>query len=237
MDGVCFLSLVLHCLKSLSNSSSNTTSLNTREDTFHRERAAEKEYGDVYVQVTPQLNVMKISNAELAYQIASRKTDFLKPVAEYKIIDMFGKNLVTLEGQDWKRHKKIVGPSFSEKSNKLVFEESLRQAEGMIRLWSSQGDNTQEDIKVENIHSDTAILSMHVICMAGFGVGQLWPGESPERLGEKAMPGLSTNNVQGTGHTMIFKDSLHELLQGLIWLVLLPPWLLSTFSSLEGVYF
>lgn len=154
----------------------------------------------------------------------------MKPVEGYKIVDIFGRSILTQEGLEWKRHRKVVGPSFSEKSNKLVFEESLRQAEGMMNLWSGQGSNTKEHMRVENTAIDAATLSLHVICAAGFGVPQLWPGESEDKLQGNIVPGFNTFRLNGD-HTLPFKDGLHSLLQDILWLVALPPWVLSTNCS------
>jgi hypothetical protein len=41
-------------------------------------------------------------------------------------MDIFGRSMLTQEGSDRKSHRRIIWPSFSEKSNKLVFEEGLR---------------------------------------------------------------------------------------------------------------
>jgi cytochrome P450 len=169
---------------------------------------------------------IKTSNAELSSQVTTRKNDFLKPVDRYKIINIFGRSIVTVEGQDWRRHRKVVGPSFSEKSNKLVFEESLRQAMGMMEYWAKQDADTDRDIRVRNTAVDAAVLSLHVICAAGFGLPQLWPGERKEKLEDRQFPGLSTLDLSGE-HSMTFKQSMHQLLQGIRWLVAFPPWLLS----------
>jgi cytochrome P450 len=122
--------------------------------------------------VAPTVVTIRTSNAELESQITALKNDFLKPVDRYKIIDIFGRSIVTIEGQDWKRHRKVVGPSFS-KSNKLVFEESLRQARGIMDFWTSQSPNSSQGVKIRNTAIDTAVLSLHVICAAGFGLPQL----------------------------------------------------------------
>jgi cytochrome P450 len=84
-------------------------------------------------------------------------------------MDIFGRSILTSEGLEWKRHKRVVGPSFSEKSNRLVFEESLRQVEGMLDVWVSRGSNTKQEMRIERLAVDTATLSFHVICAAGFG--------------------------------------------------------------------
>jgi len=168
---------------------------------------------------------LKTSSAELGTQITTRKTDFTKPVEGYKIVDLFGRSMLTQEGQEWRRHRKIVGPSFGEKSNRLVFEESLRQTEGMLNLWASQGTNTRAELRVENASKDAATLSLHVICAAGFGVPQLWPNEGEEKLVGKGVRGFSGLTLTGN-HTLSFKGALMGVLEKLFFFVVFPTWLL-----------
>lgn len=182
--------------------------------------------------VAPTVLTLRTSNAQLESQITARKNDFLKPVHRYKIIDIFGRSIVTVEGQDWRRHRKVVGPSFSEKSNKLVFEESLRQARGMMDFWTSQNSNSSRGIKVQNTATGAAVLSLHVICAAGFGLPQVWPDESKEKLHDLQFPGLSTLDLSGD-HTLTFKESMNQLLKGIRWMVIFPPWLLSMKPPLQ----
>lgn len=154
----------------------------------------------------------------------------MKPVEGYKIVDLFGRSILTQEGQEWKRHRKIVGPGFSEKSNRLVFEESLRQTEGMLGLWASQQKWSKGELKVENTAIDVATLSLHVICAAGFGVPQLWPQEGEEKRVGNGVPGFSEHEVKGS-HTLTFKNGLNQLLKNLMWFVLLPQSFLSKFNN------
>jgi cytochrome P450 len=154
---------------SRSVSSTHKNRLIDRQDAFSRPRRAEELYGDTFCIVTPSVIYLRTSNAELGSQITSRRNDFLKPVARYKIIDIFGRSILTQEGNEWKRHKRVVGPSFSEKSNRLVFEESLREVEAMLDVWVGREGNTKREIRVERLPIDMATLSFHVICAAGFG--------------------------------------------------------------------
>lgn len=206
----------------------NGSRLIDRHDSWFRPRVANEKYGDTYMLVGLNGTFLRTANAELINQIVVRKADFTKPVEGYKIVDIFGRSMLTQEGLEWRRHRKVVGPSFSEKSNKLVFEESLRQAESMMELWSSQGKNTEENMRVQNTAADAATLSLHVICAAGFGVPQLWPGESEEKLQGNVLPGFNTFQLSGD-HTLPFKDSLSLLLKNILWLVAFPPWLLSRY--------
>lgn len=39
---------------------------------------------------------------------------FRKPTELYGVLEMYGRNLVTTEGDIWRIHRKIASPSFSE---------------------------------------------------------------------------------------------------------------------------
>jgi hypothetical protein len=192
-------------------------------------RKLENKLGDTFLLVNPVQLYLKTSNAELVTQITTRRIDFTKPT-EYGLVDIFGKSILTQEGQEWRRHRKIVGPSFSEKSNRLVFEESLSQTESMMKLWTTQGTNTKAELKVGNTSEDAATLSLHVICAAGFGVPQVWPNETEENLEEKGLQAFSKFKLTG-GHTLSFKDALIQLLKHIFWFVLFTPSMLSMFWS------
>lgn len=178
---------------------------------------------------------LKTTNAELATQFVTRRNDFVKPIKEYKIVDLFGRSMLTSEGQDWRVHRKVVAPSFSEKSNRFAFEESLRQAEAMMDQWGSYGSNTEEDMRIDNTANDTATLSLHVICAAGFGVPQIWPGEDESKLDGKGLPGFSTAGL-AKGHQLMFKDSLIQMIHGLLNFVIFSPWMLSQFYETPEMY-
>lgn len=99
-----------------------------------------------------------------------------------------------------------------------------------MRVWSSHDGNSETDMRVRNTAADTAVLSLHVICAAGFGIQQLWPGESKTRLQGAEGAGLGSFEPSGD-HTMTFKESLDALLHGIRWLVLIPKSVLSVFSK------
>jgi cytochrome P450 len=182
---------------------------------------------------SPGQNFLSTNNAEVITQMTSRRNDFVKPVEIYAIVDIFGTSILTTEGADWKRHRKIVAPAFSEKSNSVVWRESLRQGLGMLNFWSKSTGNALNDMKVDDTAPYTALMALNVICAAGFGVRQLWDGEDENQLGRKVIPGFNTAKLIGK-HTLTFKDSLNTLLHGIMWLAIFPVGALSTFPALEG---
>ncbi|APA10143.1 hypothetical protein sscle_06g049130 [Sclerotinia sclerotiorum 1980 UF-70] len=203
-------------------------------------------HGDTYIFAASNLNLLRTTNAELIAQFTTRKNDFVKPVKNYKVLEVFGSNIVTTEGEEWRRHKRVVGKSFGEKSMGLVWEESIKQADGMLGLWRRRNGeggrrgNMNEDLGliVEDAGSDTAILSLHVICAVGFGVPQLWEGEESDEVVDRdemvdedekieggGTPDLGLNKPVGD-HTMGFKDCINLVLSSLILIVLWPTWVL-----------
>lgn len=173
---------------------------------------------------SPWSTYLNCSDPEGIMQIATRRNDFPKPLEFYKIVDIFGTSIISSEGDEWKRHRKMVATAFAEKSNLLVWKESLRQVSGMITSWSEIKGNTSNSMVIKKAGIDMAHLTLHVISSAGFGVRQNWPGG--EHIKEGIVPGFNTEELS-KGHTYTFKNALQELISGVIWMMLIPTWLLS----------
>jgi hypothetical protein len=182
--------------------------------------------GDTYLLISSGEIYMSTTNAEIATQIAGRRHDFLKPIEMYEIVAVYGPSVITTEGDHWKRQKKILAPAFSEKSNALVWEESLKQGEGLIRTWAAVAGNDISCMAVNDTAPNMTAVALHVISGAGFGVRQIWPGDEVAKLGNKIVPGFNTTALL-KGHTMSLKDALDFTLNNMLLLVIAPGWLLS----------
>lgn len=53
------------------------------------------------------------------------------------MLTVFGPSVFTVDLQDWPRHRKAVGAPFNETIMKLVWDESLRQAQYAFPLYIS----------------------------------------------------------------------------------------------------
>lgn len=191
---------------------------------FHRAIYDELK-SDTFFLASTGHNYLSTTDASLITQITSRRTDFEKPVEAYTVIDMYGPSILTLDGPEWKRHRKIAAPAFSEKSNALVWEESLRQVEGLLDTWAKRDNNDLHEMRVDDTADDTALLTLHVISGAGFGVPQVWAGQDEAVLGKRTLPGFNTRQLSG-GHTMSFVDALNTMLNSVLWMAIFPVWLL-----------
>lgn len=182
-----------------------------------------KEHGDILVIVYPSMTLIFLANAEAIHQITARREAFPKTLESYKILDIFGRNILSTEGAEWKEHRKVSAPGFNEKNNVLVFAESTRQTRGMLKKWLDAGDITHEDVP-----TDTMRLTLHIITKIGFGVSLLWPGEKP--TGKQSVRDAELSSSEPPeGHTMSFERALTDLLEYLFLILLVPKWLLSKF--------
>ncbi|KAI0395152.1 cytochrome P450 [Xylariaceae sp. FL0594] len=120
------------------------------------------EMGDVYMQVTPGKNWLYICNPDALLDMFRRRSDFPRPLEIYELLNIFGPNLSTVEGNDWKKQRKITAPCFNESTNEIVWSESLSLAADMLKYWSSQKS-------VKTTADDIRTLSLHVLSKAGFG--------------------------------------------------------------------
>lgn len=166
---------------------------------------------NLVLMVAPGANTLLVADADATSQITSRRNDFPKPTWLYTSVDLFGKNVVSTEGANWRHHRKITSPPFTEKNNSLVWKESLEQAESMMAGWLGGGKT--DSGTVWDCATEAMRLSLHVISRAGFGVKLFWPHER------------STTAIP-KGHSMTYKDALETLLHSIIPLMLMPKWLI-----------
>ncbi|EPS42973.1 hypothetical protein H072_3094 [Dactylellina haptotyla CBS 200.50] len=176
-------------------------------------------HGDCFMTVTPGNCHIWVADREAISQITTRREDFPKPAWMYRTVNMFGRNVVTTEGSEWKFHRKVTSPSFGEKNNSLVFYETIRQGKQMLRKWT--GDDGRGGMVIREILEDTMRLSLHVISSAGFGVSLEWPGTTKDADIIRPIGNASTHT-----HTLSFKDALAGLLHNLLLVLIFPRWLL-----------
>ena len=184
---------------------------------------------DTFLTVSPERNALQTASADVISQITTRKNDFPKPLEVYESIRIYGNNVVTSEGQVWRHHRKIASPPFSEKNNQLVWTETLEQGQAMINGWFDGNTAKTESKTIYTLADDAMRLSLHVISRAGFGVRLQWPGIGRAHANGNAKNEESSPPSSGIsqGHTMSYTDALGSLLHNLLWVFIMPRFLLS----------
>lgn len=189
----------------------------------------EKRGGDTFMVVSPTKNIIWVATPSIVHQMTTKRESFPKALESYGILDIYGKSLVSLEGKDWKRHRKVTSPSFTEKNNMLVFKESIAQSQAMVRKWNAGSDKT-----IRSVPADTMRVALHIISMVGFGVRLLWPGETAEE--KHKIGGVDYGSSEPPpGHTMSFAHALELLLENLLWVLLMPKWLLRKYYQVPSL--
>lgn len=180
--------------------------------------------GEAFWLATPHQLLLYTCNAEVIHQVTAKREAFPKPLDSYKILAMYGNNVVTTEGASWRLHRKVTSASFNERNAALTFAESIRQTAGMVSQWLGPDGKGNKTIK--SVEHDANNLTLHIIGYVGFGLRFLWPGQ---RLPADTDPKFEKYAAlePPAGHEMTFKAALEKTLDKIILLLILPRWLLS----------
>ncbi|KAH7327324.1 cytochrome P450 [Rhexocercosporidium sp. MPI-PUGE-AT-0058] len=157
---------------------------------------------DTFLTVSPGGIILNTADADLIAQITSRGTDFPKPTHIYRLISIYGENIVSSEGATWRHHRKMTSPAFSEKNNQLVWKETLDLSQTMVATWAGTGKSRT----TTQVAPDTMRLSLEIIGRAGLGQQMDWD----EGDDSQALP---------LGHTMSFSSSFQFIALNILALV------------------
>ncbi|KAK7051243.1 hypothetical protein VNI00_004743 [Paramarasmius palmivorus] len=156
------------------------------------------------VSALPANVILNVANAAAIKEITSSRARFPKPVEQYRSLTFFGKNIIASEGELWKKYRKIASPAFSDRNNKLVWDETVRIMLDMFKnVWGEQ-----DVITTDHCLDITLPIALFVIGVAGFGRRISWQDDL-------AIP---------DGHQMTFKEALHEVSTGIFIKLAVPKW-------------
>ncbi|KAL2919036.1 hypothetical protein HK105_201306 [Polyrhizophydium stewartii] len=164
---------------------------------------------DAFFLVDSKMIELHVADADMMREISTRRTEYPKLIKFYAALDLLGSNVVTTEHMEWRRHRKISAPQFSEKNNVFVHHQTLLTVKDMFRFWhatarlpSSSARLTDDTVIatrdgiIVNVTHDMIKLALHVFTSAGFGIKLNWADSDDEQK-------LPAN------HKMSFKDAVH----------------------------
>jgi hypothetical protein len=195
---------------------------------------------DSFMLVSPELNMLFTADPEVIIQLTTRRADFPKPTEIYDGLRVFGDNVVTTEGATWRRHRKNTNTPFGERNNRVVWKESIFQADQMIQHWtntqSPKSNSEQKSRKgwgavLSELSHDTMRLSLYVISRAGFDVRCEWP----DQISSESKEGVMSATEVPKGHKMSYMESLETLLLRILAIFMAPLWLLG--KEIHLIYF
>ncbi|KAK0241060.1 cytochrome P450 [Armillaria nabsnona] len=145
-----------------------------------------------------------IADATIVKDITAARVSFPKPLTMYRMLSVFGLNIVASEGDTWKKYRKISAPAFSDRNNRLVWEQSLKITGDLINtVWKNK-----DVVEVEHAVDVTLPIALNLIGVAGFGRKMDWQADM----------------VLPPGHEMPFRDVLRLVSTGLFTKILIPRW-------------
>ncbi|EXU98798.1 cytochrome P450 [Metarhizium robertsii] len=190
---------------------------------YRLDRKRYTRHGDTFALVSPGAIMIQTSNPEVIRQIIAQRENFPKPCQIYRMLRLFGENVVTTEGCVWKAHRKATAPSFNEKNSALVFREIIEQTNGMISTWVDSFGNRSEPLTT--ISADITRLTINVISYVGFGLRLLWPGQVLPPGSDTAAAKYASLDPP-PGYSLSFVDTLVRLLNDILIVLLFPHWML-----------
>lgn len=119
------------------------------------------------------------------------------------MLEPFGPNVVSTDGDVWRSHIRVTLPSFGEQVQNVVWEETIRQTDMLCQSWLKLG---KVGIK-ERIYQ----LTMNTMCLASFGWRVDWES------GQDDTP---------PGHKLSLVEAVTEVVLHLPHVLLLPRWAL-----------
>lgn len=150
--------------------------------------------------------VYNLADAAAIKEITSSRAKFPKPTELYGTLAIYGSNILTTEGELWRRYKKLTAPAFNDRNNKFVWVEAVRVIADLFDdVW---GD--QKEIEVDHCLDLTLPIALHILGAAVFGNRVSWKEDS----------------VKPPGHKMTFKEALHYTSANLILKAAVPSWVL-----------
>ncbi|RYP44229.1 hypothetical protein DL768_009293 [Monosporascus sp. mg162] len=162
--------------------------------------------GPVWALVTPVAIYLHFADPEAIHEIFARRTDFVRPIKEYKLLEVYGPCISTAGWDDWSRHRKVLAAPFNESIMKFVWDESLHQAKAMLRSWASAAE-----AGIPSMQKDTRTLSLNVLASTGFRKSYDFHGSADAAIDEEGG----------------YRGSLQTVLDNIILLMLIPYRLLT----------
>ncbi|KAF1829167.1 putative cytochrome P450 oxidoreductase [Decorospora gaudefroyi] len=158
---------------------------------YEDRRRAHDEYGSVFLVVSPAGMVCYVGEADAAAQVLTRRKAFVKPREKMKMLEPFGPNVVSVDGDRWRFHLAVTLPPFAaDNVLGLLWDETCRQVDVMAAAWKRAGDKAS--LK-RNVYS----LTMNTMSLVGFGKQSEWTD------GADAVPQEHTLSLVGAIYAVV----------------------------------
>jgi cytochrome P450 len=123
-------------------------------------------YGDaVRVPISPRSSLFMFSRPEHAEHVLAQNQDnYVKAFTYRPLRALIGNGLLTSEGEDWRRHRRLIQPLFARRDVRS-FAPVMTEATGrMLKNWDDQAEGSQFDVALQ-----LSALALDIVGRALFG--------------------------------------------------------------------
>jgi cytochrome P450 len=137
---------------------------------------------DTFILATPSGNMLWSSDNTVIRSLFEQHPKIDAPVEFLKFWDVWGPTIASVQGSEWKAHRKAVTAGFGPAMNHTVWKETQSQTQTLARHWV---EDHQAVIPV--VRYWTSRLALHIICNGFFGMKVEWHGDNktPSPAGHK----------------------------------------------------
>ncbi|KAI3602256.1 cytochrome p450 [Moniliophthora roreri] len=173
-----------------------------------------------------------IADPKLLQEIGTQRALFPKATQKYDALNFYGPNIVSTEGEQWKLYRKVASPAFSERNNRLVWDESVITVMSYLEedwMWKETvaSDNFLVPCLQASCLSCLVVfptnmlnqLGLRVISAAGFG----------KRLGWKK------DHLVPPGHQLSFEETFQIVSKDIFIKLVVPDWIPSITEKIRKV--
>lgn len=140
-------------------------------------------------------------------------------------MNIYGKSVVTTEGNEWRRHVAVAGPAFSEANYMLTWKETLRIVNEWFAedLHSEPGKGHAEAGAVQaNVVQSMTQATLHIISSAGFGFRAPWAAFGADSKASEFQSHPNEKHDEAKYGVFPFSTALQLTLNKLFYNVLIP---------------
>jgi cytochrome P450 len=160
--------------------------------------------GKTYTLVTSGGLELISSDREIAAAVLGRPQDFRQNENASLVLNVFGSNVLTTDGSEWVRHRRIVAGAVTDRINPIVWKESIRQTRGLLASIRDNG-NAASGCTTHNMFDLVKRVTIHVLYAAGMGNQQDFDGEEevPKGMNLTYIEAVKAVNENAAGPTVL----------------------------------
>jgi len=116
------------------------------------------------------------SSMELSRQLLSSKLPFEKSEDATQGVRQYGDNIFSSNGDEWRRHRRILGPAFSNETYQMVWEETSGLYHEMT---AAEGWEDKQQLDIPSLSTISSKFTLTILARCAFGHPLAWKRGEP----------------------------------------------------------